>query len=86
MFLVDDATIRAVQAAQARGGDLAAVVELRERFPGITSNAAALGAVRMVLAMRPDDGEITARVAAVRAEWRRAKPRVPKGEALVIWK
>jgi hypothetical protein len=76
LFLVDDTTIRAVQDAHARAGDLAAAVELRERFPGISSNSAALNAVRMILAMKPDDGTLTARLAALKAERRRpAKPR-----------
>jgi hypothetical protein len=82
VFLIDDASIQAIQATHARAGDLAAVVELRERFPGITSNAAALDAVRMVLTMKPDDGTITARLAALKVERRRAiKPR----EIVIRW-
>lgn len=82
MFLIDDASIQAIQAAHARAGDLAAAIELRQRFPGITSNAAALNAVRMVLTMRPDDGTIAARLAALKADRRRpAKPR----EIVIRW-
>ena len=70
MFMLDDATIRAVHAAYARGGDLAAVVEVRERFPGLAS-AAALDCVRRILAMQPGkEAVIAARLAAVRAEQR----------------
>jgi len=52
MFSIDDATIRAVHGAHARGGELVAVVELRERFPGISSNAAAADCVRRIIAVR----------------------------------
>ena len=72
--------------AYARSGDLGAIVELRQRFPGITNNTAALDVVRMVLTMRPDDGTIAARIAALKAERRRPKPSAPKVEPLVIWR
>jgi hypothetical protein len=67
MMLIDDPTIRAVHAAHARGGDLAAAVELRERFPGLAGNVAAMDCVRRILQMQPGMDEIiAARVAAAK--------------------
>ena len=66
-MMIDDATIKAVRAAHAQGGDLAAAVELRERFPGLASNAVAMGCLPSILAMKPGMAEVlAARVAAAR--------------------
>ena len=74
-MLIDDPTINAVHAAYARGGDLAAAVELRERFPGLASNGVALDCARVILSMRPGQGEVlAARVAAARAVDRAKRP------------
>ena len=68
MFSIDDASIRAVHTAYERGGELLAVVELRERFPGVTSNAAAADCVRRILAMQVGQEAL---IAARMAEHRR---------------
>jgi len=52
MFLVDEETITAIRTAYAEGGELAATVELRPRFPGITS-ADAPACARSIAAMEP---------------------------------
>ena len=39
MFSVSDAEAAAIRAAYERGGELAAAVELRRRFPGTTDDA-----------------------------------------------
>ncbi len=81
MFLIDDASIAAVQTAFSRGGELVAMVELRERFPGLTDHAAALGCVHQVLAMRLGaEAEMLARLAALKSEKR---PR--RREPVSIW-
>lgn len=41
MFLVSDADAVAIRTALQEGGELAAAVELRRRFPGLDSNAQA---------------------------------------------
>jgi hypothetical protein len=52
MFLVNEETITAIREAYAQGGELAATVELRRLFPGITSTAAPACA-RSIAAMEP---------------------------------
>ena len=82
MFLIDDATIRAVHAAYTRGGELGAVVELRERFPGVASNAAALDCVRRVLLMPPNaEAAMVARLAALKNQ-KRSKRSQP---LIILW-
>jgi hypothetical protein len=39
MFMVDEATAEAIRRAYEEGGEFAAAVELRQRFPEITDNA-----------------------------------------------
>jgi len=41
MFIVTEADAAAIRTAMDEGGDLAAAVELRRRFPGITDNSKA---------------------------------------------
>jgi hypothetical protein len=52
MFLVNEKTITAIRAAYAEGGEMAATVELRRLFPGITRSAAPACA-RSIAAMEP---------------------------------
>jgi hypothetical protein len=52
MFLVNEATITAIRTAYAEVGELAAAVELRRLFPGITS-ADAPACARSIAAMEP---------------------------------
>jgi hypothetical protein len=52
MFLVSELAIAAIHTAYAEGGELAATVELRPRFPGITS-ADASACARSIAAMEP---------------------------------
>jgi hypothetical protein len=48
MFTVSEAEAAAIRQAHERSGELAAAVELRRLFPGITDNAVARGCVRMI--------------------------------------
>jgi hypothetical protein len=41
MFSVDEATAAAIRQAFEKSGELSAVVELRQHFPGITNNETA---------------------------------------------
>jgi hypothetical protein len=41
MFMVDEASAAAIREAYEKGGELAAAVELRQRFPGIQDNVEA---------------------------------------------
>ena len=43
----------AIRAAYERGGELAAAVELRQRFPGIFSNAQARECARIIAGWKP---------------------------------
>jgi hypothetical protein len=52
MFLITESVITAIRTAYAEGGELAATVELRRLFPGITSTAAPACA-RSIAAMEP---------------------------------
>jgi hypothetical protein len=52
MFLINESTINTIREAYAQGGELAAAVELRRLFPGITSSAAPACA-RSIAAMEP---------------------------------
>jgi hypothetical protein len=52
MFLVNEETITAIRTAYAQGGELAAAVELRRRFPGIT-RADAPACAMSIAAMEP---------------------------------
>lgn len=52
MFLIDESTITAIRTAYTEGGELAAAVELRRPFPGISAEAARLCA-RRIAAMEP---------------------------------
>ena len=53
MFSVSDAEAAAIRAAYERGGELAAAVELRRRFPGIFSNAQAGECARIIVGWKP---------------------------------
>lgn len=49
MFMISETETAAVLAAYQRGGEWAAVAELRQLFAGLQDNATALKAVRMIL-------------------------------------
>jgi hypothetical protein len=53
MFAVDEPTAEAIRAALERGGEMAAVVELRRYFPGVTDNEQARVCVRSIAAWKP---------------------------------
>ena len=53
MFMMSDEAVAAVQAAYQKGGEWAAVVELRRHFPLITGNEQALWCVRIITGWRP---------------------------------
>ncbi len=53
MFAVDEATVEAIRRAFAERGELAAVAELRRRFPGIEALAQAREMVRLIARWQP---------------------------------
>ena len=53
MFVVSEAEAAAIRAAFDHGGELAAAVELRRLFPGITDNAEARAGARTIAAWKP---------------------------------
>ena len=52
MFMVTEDDATAIQEAYDRSGELAAVVELKQRFKGITDNEAARRCVRSIVGWR----------------------------------
>ena len=57
MFLVTEADAAAIRAAYEQSGELAAAVELRRRFKGITDNEKACACVRSVVGWTPRPSE-----------------------------
>lgn len=53
MFVVSEQDAAAVRAAFDQGGELAAAVELRRRFPGITDMARAQECARTIAGWKP---------------------------------
>jgi hypothetical protein len=53
MFSVDAATAEAIRQAYDESGELAAVIELRRHFPGITDNKNARLCVRTIASCNP---------------------------------
>ena len=53
MFMVDEATAEAIRKAYEDQGELAAVVELRRHFPGITDNENARLCVQSIASWSP---------------------------------
>jgi hypothetical protein len=53
MFVVTEAEAAAIRAAFEQGGDIAAAVELRRHFPGITDNAQARECARTIAGWKP---------------------------------
>ena len=53
MFMVDEEDIAAIQEAYAQGGEFAAAIELRRRFPGIQDNAEARQCARSIASWQP---------------------------------
>jgi len=53
MFTVSEEEAAAIRAAFDRGGEFAAAVELRRRFPGITDNEQARQCARTIAGWRP---------------------------------
>jgi hypothetical protein len=60
MFIVTDADATAIREAYDRAGELAAVVELKQRFRGITDNEQARRCVRSIVGWRTPDMAPTA--------------------------
>ena len=52
MFMVTDADAAAIREAYNRAGELAAVVELRQRFRGITDNEQGRACVRSIMSWK----------------------------------
>jgi hypothetical protein len=52
MFVVSEAEAAAIRAAFDHGGELAAAVELRRLFPGVTDNAEARECARTIAAWK----------------------------------
>ena len=48
MFMVTEADAAAIRAAFHKEGELSAVIELRQRFPGVTDHAQARACVRTI--------------------------------------
>ena len=59
MFLVTEADAAAIRAAYEQSGELAAAVELRRRFKGITDNEKARACVRSIVGWAPRPAEPT---------------------------
>jgi hypothetical protein len=59
MFLVTEDDAAAIQAAYEQSGELAAAVELRRRFKGITDNEQARACVRSIVGWKPRSAEPT---------------------------
>ena len=57
MFLVTESDAAAIRAAFEQSGELAAAVELRRRFKGITDNEQARVCVRGIVGWRPQPAE-----------------------------
>jgi hypothetical protein len=57
MFLVTEADAAAIQAAYEQSGELAAAVELRRRFKGITDNEKARACVRSIVGWKAQPTE-----------------------------
>ncbi len=53
MFVVSEAEAVAIRTAFDRGGEFAAAVELRRRFPGITDTAQARACARAIAGWKP---------------------------------
>jgi hypothetical protein len=53
MFLVTESDAAAIRAAYEQSGELAAAVELRRRFKGITDNEKARACVRSIIGWKP---------------------------------
>jgi hypothetical protein len=53
MFVVTEAEADAIRAVYEQRGELAAAVELRRRFPGITDNAQARACARTIAGWEP---------------------------------
>jgi hypothetical protein len=53
MFAVSEQDAAAIRAAFEQGGEFAAAVELRRRFPGITDNAQARAHARTIAGWKP---------------------------------
>jgi hypothetical protein len=53
MFILSESDIAAIQAAFSASGELAAVTELRQRFPALTDIAQARDCVRTITTWRP---------------------------------
>jgi hypothetical protein len=53
MFLVTEAVATTIRAVFVQNGELAAAIELRRLFPGITDNAMARAHVRTIAGWRP---------------------------------
>jgi hypothetical protein len=55
MFCVTESDVAAIRAAFQKGGELAAAVELRQRFAGIASLAEARASARRIAGWRPPE-------------------------------
>jgi hypothetical protein len=56
MFVIDEASAEAIRHVLNESGELAAAVELRRRFPGVSDLAQARSCVRAIAGWHPQDG------------------------------
>ena len=77
MFSVSEAQAAAIRAAYRQSGELAAAVELRRRFPGITDNVKAREFARIIAGWKPLAKSLPL---SVRVERKTRKPRNPKSK------
>jgi hypothetical protein len=78
MFSVSEDEAAAIRAAYRQSGELAAAVELRRRFPGITDNAKAREFARTIAGWKPMPKALPL---SVRVERKTRKPPNPKGKS-----
>jgi hypothetical protein len=73
MFIVSEEDAAAIRTALEQGGELAAAVELRRRFPGITDNDHARQCARTIAGWRPLPAA-TCEITRLRLRKSRARP------------
>ncbi len=57
MFIVSEADAAAIRTAFLEEGELSAIIELRQRFPGISEHAKARDCVRTIAGWQPQSTE-----------------------------
>ena len=73
MFMVTEADAAAIRAAFHEEGELSAIIELRQRFPGVTDHAQARACVRTIARWRPPPATLGPVVVPLRPAKRRRR-------------